>query len=136
MCGILGVRRSFLDDPQRFDAAVRAMEWRGPDGTGRHTTEHWQLATARLAISGEEGQPLARDGRVIAFNGAVTSAEDERMMLGVDAPNDAELPLIRLARNGDTGLLTTRGRVGVEGRIPLSGSRLPTITSTIPARCW
>jgi asparagine synthase (glutamine-hydrolysing) len=112
MCGILGVRKSFLDDQASIEAAVEAMAWRGPDGTARIETGDWHLAVARLTITDpDHGQPLwSADGRrVIAFNGAVTSAEQERSSTATRTSNDAELPLNRLDGMGAAGLLATSG---------------------------
>lgn len=114
MCGILGVRRSFLDDEARFRSAAAAMEWRGPDGMAMVDAGDWRLAVARLAISDpHHGQPLwSQDGRrVIAFNGVVTSADLERQDFGdlLSTGNDAELALQRLARDGESALLRTAG---------------------------
>ena len=112
MCGILGVRRSFLDDPASFRAAVDAMAWRGPDGPEQITAGDWHLAVARLIITDpENGQPLWSTDRrrVIAFNGAVTSAVAERAASVPATGNDAELPLLRLALYGPSGLLETSG---------------------------
>jgi asparagine synthase (glutamine-hydrolysing) len=112
MCGILGVRKSYLDDPSSIEAAVQAMAWRGPDGVERIQAGDWHLAVARLAITDpDHGQPLwSADGRrVIAFNGAVTSAGRERAMAVTRTGNDAELPLHRLAGMGAQGLLATSG---------------------------
>ncbi|MCA8958667.1 MAG: asparagine synthetase B, partial [Planctomycetes bacterium] len=115
MCGILGVRRSFLDDPLRFAAGLAALGWRGPDGQGQVVAGAWRIGVARLAISDpRHGQPLwsADRSRLIAFNGAVTSAEEERRGLPAGAlrtGNDAELVLQRLARGGEDALLDTSG---------------------------
>lgn len=114
MCGILGIRRSFLDDEVKFQSAVAAMEWRGPDGVSQTDAGEWRLAVARLAISDpDNGQPLwSRDGeRVIAFNGAVTSAKAERRDFAgrLATGNDAELPLQRLETGGPSALLQTSG---------------------------
>ena len=59
MCGILGVRCSWLDDLDRFQAAVLAMAWRGPDGQRTVRAGDWRLAVARLAITDRDhDQPL------------------------------------------------------------------------------
>ncbi len=114
MCGILGVRRSWLDDPQRIQAACEAMTWRGPNRHDRIVAGDWHLAVARLTISDSRApQPIwtADRRRVILFNGVVTSANTERTEIGTRCVtgNDAELPLHRLARGGPEGLLQTSG---------------------------
>ena len=112
MCGILGVRRSFCDDLDRIEAAVAAMAWRGPDGSHVVQAGDWHVAVARLTITDPaHGQPLwsADRSRLIAFNGTVASAAEERELVATATGNDAELPLHRLEQAGEHGLTATSG---------------------------
>lgn len=88
-----------------FARAVRALAWRGPDGVATTEVGGWHLGVTRLAITDPAApQPIvcAQTGRVIVFNGAVTSAavEWERYGEGRTSHNDAELPLLRLRHAG------------------------------------
>ena len=109
MCGILGVRRSWRDDPSRFDAALRVLGWRGPDDARKVTSGDFVLGVARLTISDPKSpQPIVcpRTGRVVVFNGAVTSAAEEwpRFAGRLQGRNDAELLLQRFAEDGPSSL--------------------------------
>ncbi|MEZ5962843.1 MAG: asparagine synthase-related protein [Planctomycetota bacterium] len=106
MCGIVGIREDVLSwTGGDFDRAVRALEWRGPDGSGTAQAGAWRLGVTRLAITdAATPQPIRcpRTGHVVVFNGAVTSAEEEWARFGAAraSDNDAELPLLRLAAGG------------------------------------
>ncbi|MCA8943359.1 MAG: hypothetical protein KDB80_12420, partial [Planctomycetes bacterium] len=111
MCGILGALESKFD-AARFEAALARLAWRGRDGSGSTSTAGWRLGTARLAISDATApQPIEcpRTGRVVVFNGAVTSARDEWARYRTATRNDAELLLHRLAHDGPEGLLDMTG---------------------------
>ncbi|MFO1052058.1 MAG: asparagine synthetase B [Planctomycetota bacterium] len=114
MCGILGVRRSWRDDPSRFDAALRVLGWRGPDDARKVTSGDFVLGVARLTISDPKSpQPIVcpRTGRVVVFNGAVTSAAEEwpRFAGRLQGRNDAELLLQRFAEDGPSSLCAHGG---------------------------
>lgn len=106
MCGIVGVRDATLARLHGdFARALRVLEWRGPDGAATAATGGWQLGVTRLVVTDPaSAQPITcpRSGRVIVFNGAVTSAAEEWARYGQDRTtrNDAELPLLRLAAAG------------------------------------
>lgn len=114
MCGILGVRRSWQPDRGVVDRALEALAWRGPDGRALQTVGGWYLGVARLAITDPDSdQPIRCDstGRVVVFNGAVTSAAREWGEAdGENATrNDAELALQRLRLGGPAALTATCG---------------------------
>ncbi len=109
MCGILGVRKSWQPDASVVERALESLAWRGPDSLALESVDDWQVGVARLAISDPDAsQPLTcpRTGRVVAFNGAVTSAAEERATIPERAQtgNDAELLLLRLEDRGPTRL--------------------------------
>ncbi len=110
MCGIVGIRAETLQKTGGdFAAALRALAWRGRDGSGTALVGGWQVGVARLAISDPQaGQPITcpDTGRVVVFNGAVTSApaEWQRYGAGRQTRNDAELPLLRLRHRGPAEL--------------------------------
>ena len=63
MCGILGVRKSWLASRAPIEAALRAMAWRGPDGAVLREDGDWTLGVARLAISDPQAsQPIQNAG--------------------------------------------------------------------------
>ena len=113
MCGILGVRRSWQGDRGIAERALAALAWRGPDGIGLCEVGDWFLGVARLAITDAAAdQPIrcAETGRVVVFNGAVTSASREWGEAGAAATrNDAELVLLRMRRGGAKALCATCG---------------------------
>jgi len=108
MCGILGVDRTWRDDPDGFGRALAALAWRGPDGCVAEDAGRWKLGVARLAISDPAApQPIrcAATGRVALFNGADThQREDWRRWGPGRTHNDAELLLLRLAASGPGAL--------------------------------
>ncbi|MBK8976927.1 MAG: asparagine synthetase B [Planctomycetes bacterium] len=113
MCGILGVRQDFATREQAL-AALGALQWRGPDGTVLREVDGLWLGVARLAITDASStQPLEDTAArlMIAFNGAVTSARDEREWPGppLRTGNDAELLLRRFVESGANGLLDMTG---------------------------
>ncbi len=113
MCGIVGVRRSFLADRGAIDEALASLSWRGPDSRRLVDAGEFVVGVARLAITDPDAdQPLVspRTGHVIAFNGAVTSASVERARVDdLRTGNDAELVLARFAEHGETALLDHTG---------------------------
>ncbi len=114
MCGIVGLHRSNQDAQARFPAALHALAWRGPDGAGQVDCGTWTLGVARLAITDRSAaQPISceQSGRVVAFNGAVTSAADEWPEYEAERQtrNDAELLLLRFARRGAEALADMTG---------------------------
>ena len=91
-----------------MEDALASMRWRGPDGCRLETCGEYWLGVARLAISDPAaGQPLRCEasGRMIAFNGAVTSAVAEGRTAGPGSGNDAELLLARMRERGEAALL-------------------------------
>lgn len=114
MCGILGVRRSWLDDRHAVRRALRALAWRGPDDLRLQAHGDWWLGVARLAITDPASpQPIRcpRSGRVVVMNGAATSAAAERRRFGarLRTGNDAELALARFEAGGPEELTATCG---------------------------
>ena len=114
MCGILGVRKSWLPRRQPVAAALQAMAWRGPDGSVLLEVGDWFLGVARLAISDPDAdQPIqcSRTGRWVLLNGAATSAAAEwsRHSGRARTRNDAELALLRLEAGGPRELSATHG---------------------------
>lgn len=113
MCGILGVRRSWNGDREAAEAALHALRWRGPDGYKLISAGDWYLGVARLAISDPAAdQPIMdASGRLVALNGALTSAQLERTSLAaaLRTGNDAELLLARLVERGPRSLLDMSG---------------------------
>lgn len=110
MCGIVGIREDTLTRMGGdFAQAVHSLAWRGPDGSGTIALGGWRLGVTRLVITDPASpQPIAcrQSGRVIVFNGAVTSAAQEWPQYGQRRAthNDAELPLLRLAAAGPAHL--------------------------------
>jgi asparagine synthase (glutamine-hydrolysing) len=110
MCGIVGIRAETLREMRGdFAAAMRALAWRGRDGSGSAQVGGWRLGVARLAITDPAAaQPIvcAHTGRVVVCNGAITSARAEwaRYGEGRQTRNDAELPLLRLRHCGPGAL--------------------------------
>lgn len=113
VCGILGVRRSWQPAREHVERALATLAWRGPDGRRLEAHGDWWLGVARLTITDPEvGQPLRcpRTGRVVVFNGAVTSAKREWAgAAGVSSRNDAELALSRFEQGGAAALSATCG---------------------------
>ena len=123
MCGIFGVRRSWLarqtgDAKASLSLALDALRWRGRDEARIVLHGDFAIGCARLAISDRRSsQPVSRrDGRwVAALNGAVTNAR----ALWADAlpvalsrralPNDAWLPLVLVQARGPAALADLRG---------------------------
>lgn len=115
MCGIVGIREDALAR-LRGDvaAALRALAWRGRDGSEVVRVGAYHLGVARLAITDRSaGQPIvdSATGCAVAFNGAVTSARVEFARYGARrrTANDAELPLLRLGVDGPAGLAPSGG---------------------------
>lgn len=113
MCGILGVRRGWRG-ADGFARALAALAWRGPDSMRSLDAGEWHLGVARLAITDRSAdQPVVcpRTGRIVLFNGAVTSARAERARPGPPpaSGNDAALVLRRLERDGAESLAGTCG---------------------------
>jgi asparagine synthase (glutamine-hydrolysing) len=112
MCGIVGIKSAQV--PDSLAAALQALAWRGPDDRRTLQAGAWSLAVARLAIT-DPGSPqpivCPETGRVVLFNGAVTSAAGERKELGgaLRTGNDAELLLARLRTHGESALLRMTG---------------------------
>ena len=109
MCGILGVRRSWVPDRSMAQRALDTMRWRGPDGVRLIQAGDWWLGVARLAITdARAAQPLtcAETGRVALFNGAVTSAGSDWARFEDQAltRNDGELALLRMRDRGPQAL--------------------------------
>lgn len=123
MCGILGVRRSWLQarvaDPEAaVTAALAALRWRGADGSGVVAAGDWWLGCARLAISGPgRRQPVRsrRSGLLGVLNGAITSAREawRRDPAGHGRrgrlPNDAWLPVRWVEQGTPLALLDATG---------------------------
>ncbi len=114
MCGILGVRKSWIKNSAPVHQAMRAMAWRGVDGSCLVERGDWYLGVARLSITDPtQGQPLASaDGKkLILFNGTATNASAEWQRYGSQARtrNDAELALLRMQTQGIEALTSTSG---------------------------
>ena len=114
MCGILGVRKSWLSDRLAAERALDAMAWRGPDGRRLIESGDWFLGVARLAITDPgSDQPIRcpQTGRIALLNGAITSAETEWGAYGAQARtrNDAELLLLRMRHEGAESLTAMTG---------------------------
>lgn len=115
MCGILGIRADAVARLRGdVGAALRALAWRGRDGSDVVRVGAYHLGVARLAITDRNaGQPIvdASTGCAVAFNGAVTSARVEFARYGARrrTANDAELPLLRLGADGPAALAPSGG---------------------------
>ena len=127
MCGIVGVRRSWLAGKSRFDAALQALTWRGPDGARALDVGPFSLGVSRLAITDPTAaQPIVDPdtGCAIALNGALTSARDEwpRFAARARTRNDAELLLLRYLADGPSALLAQTGHYAFALVDPRDGS--------------
>ena len=123
MCGIFGVRRSWLvaqvrDPDQAIAKALQSLRWRGPDGSEAVVCGDWTIGCARLAITNRKSrQPVVRRGGRIAgvLNGAITDARDRWPRLLAqgrsprDLPNDAWQPLLLVERGDLAGLASLCG---------------------------
>lgn len=121
MCGIFGVRRSWLErtvaDPEAaVGRALDALRWRGRDGAGFVGVGDFVVGCARLAITDRRSrQPVhARAGEVGVLNGAITDARSRwaacmpRAVRRGRLPNDAWLPVLAARRDVEE-LTTLRG---------------------------
>ncbi len=84
----------------RLDRALDRLAPRGPDGTGRWFDARAALGHRRLAIvdlSEAGAQPMARDGRVVAFNGMIynyRALRDELRAAGHDFTSDTDTEVL------------------------------------------
>ncbi len=88
MCGIAGLVDFAGLDPTtaqaRLGAAIKRIEFRGPDDKGSWSDGNCALAHTRLAIidlSPLGAQPMVRDGLVITYNGEIFNYADLRSEL-------------------------------------------------------
>src|SRR3954462_8442661 len=88
MCGIAGEMRfdGSSDDPAVVARIVKAMERRGPDGTGGHAAGPVALGHRRLKIidlSERGAQPMVDSalGLAVVFNGCIYNYQDLRREL-------------------------------------------------------
>ena len=123
MCGIFGVRRSWLarqpgDASERLSSALRALHWRGRDDARVVLHGDFAIGCARLAISDRRSsQPVSRRPLrwVAALNGAVTNARElwanalPAALSRRSLPNDAWLPLLLVEARGPSALADLRG---------------------------
>ena len=114
MCGILGVRRTWCSDRAAIESALASLRWRGRDAARLVDVGEFTIGVARLSISDPHSeQPVVSQtsGRVVAFNGAVTSAALDRARFAgqLRSGNDAELLLHRFAADGAASLLRMTG---------------------------
>ena len=85
MCGIAGILSANAIDLAMFDDMARRLAHRGPDGQGRHVSDHVALLHTRLAIIDLEGgaQPLYNEDRSLALvaNGEIYNYRELRAEL-------------------------------------------------------
>lgn len=121
MCGLAGVvswTGTPGTDPARMDAALAAMQARGPDGSGTWNDALCRFGHLRLAVidlSAHANQPMHSDcGRyVIVFNGEIYNFEAIRAEIGAGyawhSQSDTEVILAAYLRWGADCLPKLRG---------------------------
>lgn len=116
MCGLFAIAQRGSTEPRAYDAALKALERRGPDGHGIASRLDGRLALGhtRLAIIDVEGgaQPItSEDGRVVlAWNGELYGHAGLRRALEARGHTfrtrvDAEVALHLYLEHGVDGML-------------------------------